>query len=76
LFQLNAEILAYVFEVDGALGCVKEAVQSGLIDLLWMDRCPLLDAVRKDARFAPLRAEVEARGQRVKLALAEASAEK
>jgi serine/threonine protein kinase/tetratricopeptide (TPR) repeat protein len=70
-FQLNAEILAYVFEVDGALAAVKEAVGAGLLDLLWMDRCPVLAAVRKDARFEPLRAEVEARARRVRSALAE-----
>ena len=68
-FQLSAELLAYVFEVDGALASMKEAVEAGLLDLLWMDRCPVLDAVRKDARFEPLRVEVEARAQRVRLAL-------
>jgi serine/threonine-protein kinase len=71
-FQLNAELLAYVFEVDGALASVKEAVDAGLLDRLWMDRCPVLDAVRKDARFEPLRAEVEARAARVRSALGEA----
>jgi serine/threonine protein kinase len=69
--QLNAEILAYVFEVDGALACVKEAVDAGLLDLLWMDRCPVLDPVRADARFAPLRAQVDERAQRVRAALGE-----
>jgi eukaryotic-like serine/threonine-protein kinase len=69
--QLNAELLAYVFEVDGALASTKEAVESGLHDLLWMDRCPVLDPVRRDARFEPLRAEVEERAARVRSALAE-----
>jgi hypothetical protein len=50
---------------------VKDAVDAGLLDGLWMDRCPVLDAVRKDARFEPLRAEVEARGRRVRSAFAE-----
>jgi len=64
-FQLNAEIYAYVFEVDHSLDAIAGAIEAGLIDILWMDRCPMLDAVRKDARFAPLRAEVNARAQRV-----------
>ncbi len=70
-FQLNAELLAYVFEVDGALASLRESVDAGLLDLLWMDRCPVLDAVRKDARFEPLRAEVAARAQPVRSALSE-----
>jgi serine/threonine-protein kinase len=70
-YQLNAELLAYAFEIDGALASTAEAVNAGLIDILWMERCPVLDAVRKDARFEPLRAEVAARAERVRLALAE-----
>jgi len=69
--QLNAEIFGYAFEVDSAIASVKDAVDAGLLDGLWMDRCPVLDAVRKDARFEPLRAEVEARGRRVRSAFAE-----
>jgi serine/threonine-protein kinase len=68
-FQINAEIFAYVFEIDRALASVKEAMDAGLLDILWMDRCPVLEAVRKDSRFAPLRAEVEARALRVRSAL-------
>jgi serine/threonine-protein kinase len=69
--QLNAEAYGYVFEVDSAIGFVKESVDSGLLDLAWMDRCPPLDAVRKDARFAPLRAEVDGRARKVRAALEE-----
>jgi serine/threonine-protein kinase len=68
-FQLNAEFYAYVFEIDHALESIQGAVESGLIDLLWLDRCPVLEPVRKDARFGPLRAEVEARAQVVIAAL-------
>jgi eukaryotic-like serine/threonine-protein kinase len=71
-FQLAAEILAYVFEVDGALTAVKGAVDAGLLDLGWMDRCPVLDVARKDPRFASLRSEVEARAARARSALREA----
>jgi serine/threonine-protein kinase len=64
-FQLNAEVFAYVFEVDHALDAVASAVDAGLLDISWMDRCPLLEAVRKDTRFAPFRAVVQARADRV-----------
>jgi serine/threonine-protein kinase len=71
-FQLNAEIHAYSFEVDGSLAAIHEAVDAGLLDLLWIERCPVLEAVRKDARFPPLHAEVLARARRVQAALEEA----
>jgi hypothetical protein len=35
-----------------------------------MDRCPVLDPVRKDARFAPLRARVAERADKIIAALA------
>jgi serine/threonine-protein kinase len=69
LFQLNAEYYAFGFEVDAALDAVAGAVRSGLIDINWMDLCPPLEPVRKDARFAPLRAEVAARAATVVRAL-------
>jgi serine/threonine-protein kinase len=71
-FQLNAEIFAYAFEIDSSLAAIREAVGAGLLDILWMDRCPVLHAVRKDVRFAPLRAEVHARAELVRAALREA----
>jgi len=71
-YQLNAEIFAYVFEIDTALASVKEAVDAGLLDRLWIDRCPVLDPVRKDARFAPLREKVETRARSTLSALGEA----
>jgi len=68
-FQVNTEIYGYVFEVDHALAALAEAIDSGLIDLLWMDPCPVLDPVRQDARFAPLRARVAQRADQILAAL-------
>jgi serine/threonine-protein kinase len=70
-FQINADLFGYVFEIDLSLAAVREAVLAGLVDLLWMDKSPSLAAVRKDARFAPLRAEVFARASRILDALDE-----
>jgi serine/threonine protein kinase/tetratricopeptide (TPR) repeat protein len=68
-FQVNAEVYAYVFEIDQSLTSIAEAIKSGLIDLLWLDRCPVLEPVRKDARFAALRAPVAARAEQILAAL-------
>jgi len=64
-FQLNAEVFAYAFEIDHALASIESAIASGLIDLLWMDRCPVFEPVRRDARFAALRTQVAERAQRI-----------
>ena len=67
--QINAEIFAYTFEIDHAFEALAQAIDSGLVDVLWMDRCPLFAAVRGDARFAPLRAVVNERAQLIVAAL-------
>jgi eukaryotic-like serine/threonine-protein kinase len=69
--QLEAEMLAYAFEVDGALGAIEEAILAGLLDVLWMKRCPVLEPVRRDARFASLCEDVETRARPVRAALTE-----
>jgi serine/threonine-protein kinase len=56
--QRNAEVFAYFGEVGHTLECVDAALDAGLIDLLWLDRCPLFDNVRLDARWPTLRARL------------------
>ena len=46
---------------EGAVEALTHSVDAGLEDLEWFDRCPLLVAIRGDARFASLRARVAAR---------------
>jgi serine/threonine-protein kinase len=62
--QVRAEML----EVAGdpaAIDSVAGAVDEGLLDLTWMDRCPVLTTARADARFAGLRARVAERAREV-----------
>jgi serine/threonine-protein kinase len=56
--QLQAETLAVANELDGVLEATEKAVDAGLFDLLWLDRCPLLEPVRKTERFVALRPRV------------------
>jgi tetratricopeptide (TPR) repeat protein len=50
--QLKAEILAYVADEDGALAAIEDAAALGLIDVVWLDHCPLFRAMRGSRRYA------------------------
>jgi serine/threonine-protein kinase len=65
--QLEVELLARMQEDDAALGAVQDAVQLGLTDVAWLERCPLLAPL--SARLAPLVPEVARRAESVRLVL-------
>lgn len=50
---------------ERALDAIERAAELPMIDLLWLDRCPTLDAVRDDARFLRARATVAARAAEI-----------
>ncbi|WP_275938652.1 protein kinase domain-containing protein [Sorangium cellulosum] len=64
-FQMYAEILAFVGDDEALFGALAAAVDAGLFDALWMQRCAVLERARSDARFAPLRARVEERASAI-----------
>lgn len=49
--QVAAEVFTYAGAHEIALGELMAAADSALIDLVWLQRCPLLDPLRGDARF-------------------------
>jgi serine/threonine-protein kinase len=59
--QMRAEILGFMGDVPHAMEAIAASVQAGLIDLLWLERCPLLEETRRDAGYLPLHAEVKRR---------------
>jgi eukaryotic-like serine/threonine-protein kinase len=63
--QMGAELAAFIGNHEEAVLMVQLATEAGLLDVVWLDSCPLLATLRADARFAPLRAEVAARAARV-----------
>ncbi|WP_437659703.1 protein kinase domain-containing protein [Sorangium sp. So ce1182] len=67
--QMYAEILAHIGDDDALFPALAGAVEAGLFDALWMQRCAVLDRARADARFAPLRARVEERAAAIIAAL-------
>jgi serine/threonine-protein kinase len=63
--QLSTEIYAAAGKIDAAIAHLTTAVTLGFEDLLWTDRCPVLDPLRADPRFAPLRALVAERAAEI-----------
>jgi serine/threonine-protein kinase len=60
-WQRNAEVLAFVGDGDAALDAVEQTLAVGLIDLTWIDRCPLFDDARTSPRWRPVRAALAER---------------
>ena len=63
--QMRAEILAFIDDTDGVIGALETSVGVGLIDRLWLERCPLLEAARAHPGYPPLHAEVKRRSEEV-----------
>lgn len=58
-FQTVAEVAGFSGDIDSGLDAVERAVELGLIDILWLDNCPLLQPLRREARFGALRARMQ-----------------
>jgi serine/threonine-protein kinase len=63
--QVDAEISLYMGRREQAVAAVERAAAHGLIDAMWIDRCPLLADLVHDPRFVAARAPVVARAAAV-----------
>ena len=63
--QFLCELLVHVGELDAAMTYVELAVDAGLQDRMWFERCPLLAPLRSRPRFGELAAVVSARADAV-----------
>lgn len=57
--QLDAEVAGYFGDDAPAALYARRAAEAGLFDLLWLDRCPLLDGARAHEDFARAREIVQ-----------------
>jgi serine/threonine-protein kinase len=65
LFQRNAEVFAFMGETEEALRAIRSAVDAHLIDLAWLERCPLLQPLRGHAHFQGLHDILAERARRI-----------
>jgi serine/threonine-protein kinase len=70
--QLLAEQWGRVGDAEQTLVALEAANTAGLIDLLWLERCPLFDPHRSEPRFLAIREQVARRAEPVRAALAAA----
>jgi serine/threonine-protein kinase len=68
--QLTAESAGAVGDTEGALAAFEAADTTCLVDLEWLDHCPMFDALRAEGRFLAVRAHVGERVSRVAAARA------
>jgi len=55
------ELCAFAGDGARALDALEQASACELVDRLWLDRCPLFDALRGEPRFAAVAASVARR---------------
>ncbi|AKF09019.1 serine/threonine protein kinase [Sandaracinus amylolyticus] len=63
--QLCAEAYGRLGDVPSMMEHVRGGAESVLVDLEWMDRCPLIEQARAQPEFAELRRKVRARCEQI-----------
>jgi serine/threonine-protein kinase len=63
--QLVAELSAFMGDTDAALTALEGGDSLGLIDVVWVDRCPLFGGMRGEPRFLAVRGRLAARADAV-----------
>lgn len=69
IYQLKTEACMARGQPDAAVRALARAVDNGLFDWAWLDRCPLLTDLRRDLRFQALRKIVIERATRIQSVL-------
>jgi hypothetical protein len=66
--QLIIEAQLIVAQLDGALDTLEAAAQLGLMDITWLDGCPLIHSLSTSPRFTVVRDQIAARAASVRTA--------
>jgi len=60
MLQIAAEFAAFVGDTTAAFARITSAIDLGLVDLVWLDHCPILASLRGDPRLASARSRLAA----------------
>ena len=63
--QMGVEASAHAGDLDTAFEMLDIAVDAGLFDLHWLDKCVLLAPMRSDARYAQPHDRIKARAEAI-----------
>ncbi|HEY6034078.1 MAG TPA: tetratricopeptide repeat protein, partial [Kofleriaceae bacterium] len=63
--QLVVEAAGYRRDIPTAIEHIARTIDEGMFDLHWLDRCPMLDEVRRSPAFPPLRARIKQRADAI-----------
>ena len=70
VWQAQAEACAFTGERARALVALESASRAAVFDRAWLDRCPILDGLRDEPRFAAVAGEVARRSAAILAAYA------
>ncbi|HUH04759.1 MAG TPA: protein kinase [Kofleriaceae bacterium] len=59
--QLRAELAGFLGDTEQVIESLELGDHAGLVDLFWLDRCPLLLEARTDPRFIEIRDRIQQR---------------
>jgi serine/threonine-protein kinase len=65
MYQIGTEVFSAAGDLDTAAETIALAADGALLDITWMDGCPILETLRADPRWAEAHAEVAARAANV-----------
>lgn len=63
--QMAAEVLARDGHLDAAQDAINRAADTVLLDILWMERCPVLEPLRERADFRAAKKKVKTRAEAI-----------
>jgi serine/threonine-protein kinase len=63
--QVQAEVEGFLGRNEEVVTALRLSADDGLVDLMWLERCPLLDAVRGSPGYAAVHAVVKRRAEEI-----------
>lgn len=59
------EAAAFAGDLETVFDLLPQSTDAGLFDLHWLENCPPLEPVRRDARYPAMHAQIKARAEAI-----------